>query len=172
MMNEPKMSPPMDDEILMMLARFRTAGGASSTSIRQVEQALGLTLPDDFAALLQWSNGGEGPVGESGYLQLWPIEQIEPMNDLYSVRRYLPMTIAVGTNLGGNAYWIDLAKLQGVRLRGVQQLELRRYGVPRRHGSRIYPEHWALGSCVKAVRSSLAPSRVGDHWSHFLWPPG
>jgi SMI1 / KNR4 family (SUKH-1) len=98
---------PLDDDIVVMLERFRTVGGASPVTIRDVEEALGVMFPQDYSALLQWSNGGEGPVGESGYLQLWPVDQIESINNEYSVRSYLPNVIAIGTDLGGNAYLID-----------------------------------------------------------------
>ncbi len=104
------MSTPVDDDTYLMLKRFRTSRGASHVAIREVEQSLGLTFPDDYSALLQWSNEGEGPVGESGYLQLWPVEQIELMNDQYSVHRFLPKAIAIGTDLGGNAYLIDFSE--------------------------------------------------------------
>ena len=46
------MSTPVDDDAYLMLKRFRTSRGASHVAIREVEQSLGLTFPDDYSALL------------------------------------------------------------------------------------------------------------------------
>ena len=72
-------------------------------------------LPKDYLRFLQWSNGGEGQVGSS-YLSIWPVEELEELNQVYSIQRYLPEVVAIGSDGGGKGYGLDYVAPPEVRL--------------------------------------------------------
>lgn len=75
--------------------------------IRRVESQLGVPLPADYVEFLVRPNGGEGPIGESGYLTLWPAEELSQLNKDYCVQEFAPGLTLMGSDGGGNAYAID-----------------------------------------------------------------
>lgn len=76
---------------------------AATLAIEQLEQQLNVVLPADYKQFLLWSNGGEGPIGDS-YLVLWPVEKVAQLNEDYQVVKYLPDVIIIGTDGGGSGY--------------------------------------------------------------------
>lgn len=73
---------------------------AGDAAIKQLEAALGGTIPADYLEFLQWSNGGEGKVGRA-YVSLWRAEEIVRLNVDYGIPKYLPTSVAIGTDGGG-----------------------------------------------------------------------
>lgn len=92
------------DEIL---AQFNRNPGATDAAIGDCESALSVELPSDFKRFLKLSNGGEGPIGTSSYLQLWRVEQIPSRNDDYGVAEFAPGIVIFGSDGGSEAYAFD-----------------------------------------------------------------
>ncbi len=64
-------------------------------------------FPEDYVAFMMNNNGGEGFLGESEYLILWPIEAIDHLNTAYEVDEYAPGLVLFGSSGGGEAYAFD-----------------------------------------------------------------
>jgi hypothetical protein len=87
--------------------RFRKKPPASLAEIEQCQSRLNFALPADYVALMREMNGGEGFVGEGGYLMLWPIEELIRHNLGYESTENVPGLFLFGSNGGGEAYAFD-----------------------------------------------------------------
>lgn len=47
----------------------------------------GLLLPEDYLAIMQEHDGGEGNLGENNYGCFYRLEELEEVNDEYEVRK-------------------------------------------------------------------------------------
>lgn len=78
------------------------------TDIVRFESAAGFELPAQYSAfLMSVGNGGEGPVGSTGYLVLWKLEELKEMNLAYNVAEYAPGFLFFGSDGGGEAFAFD-----------------------------------------------------------------
>jgi len=59
--------------------------GASKNSIEEIQQHIGFELPSDYIDLMKEFNGGEGEIGENGWLCLFPIEDLIVTNKDYQL---------------------------------------------------------------------------------------
>ena len=75
-------------------------GGAVIEKINEV------VLPKDYVEFMKNHNGGEGDVGET-WLILYPLEELQEINDDYKIEKFLPDHIIIGSNGGGELYGID-----------------------------------------------------------------
>ncbi len=58
-------------------------------------------LPQEYIALLQYSNGGEGSLGiNPGWFQLWAAEEVMEFNKGYQIDKDLPGYFGFGSNGG------------------------------------------------------------------------
>ncbi len=78
---------------------------SSETSIAEVN---GVKLPNDYLQFLGEYNGGEGSVGNEGYLQLWSFEKLTELNDFYETRQKLPRCALIGTDLSGSKFGVTV----------------------------------------------------------------
>jgi SMI1/KNR4 family protein SUKH-1 len=94
------------------LARCEARPGASVAAIAAAQWELGQRLPRDYVEFLRASNGIEGCVGNHGYVQLWPAEDLAERNRGYDVAEQLPGFLLLGSDGGGTAYglWTDGAR--------------------------------------------------------------
>ena len=90
--------------------------GAQQSEIERAASRLRVHLPDDYVRFMLDSNGAEGAIGLSGYLVLWPIEQLVPMNSNYGTMEYAPELVLIGTDGGGTGYAIDMRSGQFVEV--------------------------------------------------------
>jgi SMI1/KNR4 family protein SUKH-1 len=90
------------------LTRFRGNVPASEQAISSFRSISKRELPDEYLRFIQKMNGGEGFVGRSGYLILWPIEELLRMNEAYLVEEYAPGLFIFGSDGGGEAFAFDL----------------------------------------------------------------
>src|SRR5947209_6466533 len=75
---------------------------ASATALRELAEAAPVPLPDEYAALLRFSNGGEGQLAvEPGWFQLWSAEEVLELNRDYGVNEFLPGFFGFGSSGGG-----------------------------------------------------------------------
>ncbi|MBQ6943652.1 MAG: SMI1/KNR4 family protein [Ruminococcus sp.] len=65
-----------------------------------------VVLPDDYIKFMKIHNGGERDIGES-WLQLYCLEDLYELNDMYNVAEFLPNHIIIGSNGGGEFYGIN-----------------------------------------------------------------
>ena len=80
--------------------------GATRDAVRKAEEALEISLPEDYVEFMVGSNGGEIEVGEN-QLRLWPIEELSYMNEGYEVDLNVPGLVLFGTDGGMEAYGFD-----------------------------------------------------------------
>ena len=84
--------------------------GVDSKDITVIEERLNAAFPQDYITLLQWSNGGEGYVGEN-YISFWKVEDLPALNEEYQIQKYLSEKfLGIGTDGGGICYGFCLDK--------------------------------------------------------------
>ena len=68
---------------------------------------LGRSLPEDYLALMRWSNGGTAQLGTSplSCCELWPFELLEANQGL--VNEYMPDCISIGGDGASREFVID-----------------------------------------------------------------
>ncbi|MDR2675344.1 MAG: SMI1/KNR4 family protein [Opitutaceae bacterium] len=89
-----------------LLSDFNGNAGASPREIKAALDALKLSLPSDYIAFLEATNGGEGMIGET-YLILWKAGELQEMNVSYQVSEYAPEILLIGSDGGGEAFAFD-----------------------------------------------------------------
>lgn len=72
----------------------------------EVEQVNTVVLPQQYLDFMKKHNGGEGDIGET-WLILFPLEELQEINDDYRIGEFLPNRIIIGSNGGGELYGID-----------------------------------------------------------------
>lgn len=92
------------DELLKGLVSAR---GVDRELVLKTLSAFTQALPNDFIEVFSTSNGYEGPIGKSGYLVIWPVEDIHRNNEEYGFLEYLPGIVAFGSDGGGEAFAFD-----------------------------------------------------------------
>lgn len=65
-----------------------------------------VVLPIQYLEFMQEHNGGEGDIGES-WLVLYPLEDLQEINDDYEINEYLPNNVIIGSNGSEELYGID-----------------------------------------------------------------
>ena len=78
--------------------------GTSDTSIAEIN---GVRLPQDYLDFVSENGGGEGPLGEEGYLQLWALDELAEQNEFYEVKDLLPNCALIGTDLSGSKFGVN-----------------------------------------------------------------
>ena len=63
-------------------------------------------LPEDYLSFIKEHNGGEGDLGNTWFV-LYPLEELQEINDDCNVSEYLPGRIIIASNGGGEFYGID-----------------------------------------------------------------
>ncbi len=58
--------------------------GATEVQIAELENSIDFLLPPDYVEVMKSFNGWEGEVGDSSWLQLFPIEELLEVNKDYS----------------------------------------------------------------------------------------
>lgn len=96
----------MNEELKTYLTEFELNEPTTLTVIREVEELLGISLPNDYSNFLLFTNGGEGIVGQS-YLALWKIEDLHELNDAYKTYEFAPGLVIIGSNGSDIAYCLD-----------------------------------------------------------------
>ncbi len=91
-----------------LLEKFQRNAPARISDIRQFEMTLGRSLPADYTAFLLYANGGEGWVGDNGYIRLWRLEEILEANKGYGFDEFAPGLLAFASDGGGEAFAFDM----------------------------------------------------------------
>lgn len=72
----------------------------------KIEKIHKVNLPLQYINFMQKHNGGKGDIGRT-WLILFPLEDLQEINDDYSIEEFLPGHIVIGTNGNGELYGID-----------------------------------------------------------------
>jgi hypothetical protein len=89
-----------------LLKDWKPNPGASKDVIKEVQSQLGILFPTDYVELMQWSNGGEGWIGQS-YLYLLPIDELALENESLEAAKFAPGVVFFGGDGGGMKYGFD-----------------------------------------------------------------
>jgi len=75
---------------------------ASEDSIRALKNNCEWDLPADYLSFLRLSNGGDGELGiDPGWFQIWPAEEVLPLNEGYEIHTNIPGFFGFGSNGAG-----------------------------------------------------------------------
>ncbi|MBO5092817.1 MAG: SMI1/KNR4 family protein [Lachnospiraceae bacterium] len=77
----------------------------TGAEIRQINYVV---LPEQYLEFMKKHNGGRGDIGET-WMELFPLEELQEINDDYEIEEFLPDHILIGSNAGGEFYGINRA---------------------------------------------------------------
>jgi len=97
-----------EHELERLTSGLALRASADVASIEKAQADVGVKLPDDYLSFFLRSNGADGPIGETGYLSLWPIDELADLNQGYRVREFAPGLLLFGSDGGGEAFAFDL----------------------------------------------------------------
>ena len=81
---------------------------ASPEAIATLRARSGLDLPPAYLAFLERSNGGGGDLGiDSGWVSLWPAEEVVELNRGYEVQQWISDFFGFASNGGGELFAFD-----------------------------------------------------------------
>lgn len=83
-------------------------GPAIASVIEHFQAESGIKLPEDYVGFLLHSNGADGPVGQTGYVSLWAIDELSELNSGYRVAEFAPGLLLFGSDGGDEAFAFDL----------------------------------------------------------------
>ena len=75
--------------------------------VKSVVSVAGHDLPADYIEFIHEFNSAEGGLGRSEYVALWPVEELDKLNNEYEVKEYWPGVLLFGSNGGGMGYGFD-----------------------------------------------------------------
>jgi len=93
-------------EQLLSKYNFSTRADKPETTFEEVEQFIKFKLPEDYKIFALNYREFEGFIGEE-YVQLWDFDKIIEMNTGYQIFEYLPKTLGIGGNGGGDYIAIE-----------------------------------------------------------------
>ena len=76
----------------------------------EITEINGVTIPEDYLAFMHEHNGGEGGIGDNGYLQLVKLEELASYNEEYEISKWYRDIFIFGTDLGGILFGYDFSK--------------------------------------------------------------
>jgi hypothetical protein len=89
-----------------LMAGFHPNAPSPPAQISAAEAALGVTLPADYRAFMEMSDGGAGFIGED-YLILWRATELHPFNLDVEVSEYADGLVGFGSDGGGEMFAFD-----------------------------------------------------------------
>lgn len=97
----------MDDRLGPLVKGLERNPPCDPAVLGQLPTILGCEPPADYVAFLRQWNGGEGPIGDNGYVSLWKVEDIAPSNEEYGSQEFTPGLVLFASDGGGTAYAFD-----------------------------------------------------------------
>ena len=91
----------------MDIAELLEEFGFNEPTDCEITSVNGITVPDDYLSFMREHDGGEGPVGEEGYMQLVMLEELVSFNEDYEIPEHFPEIFIFGTDLGGVLFGYD-----------------------------------------------------------------
>jgi hypothetical protein len=84
------------------LAKRRPASATALEGLRRLVP----NLPEDYLAFMRQSSGAEGSIG-SGYVLIWPAEEVQELNKEYAVAEFAPGLVLFATDGADTGYAFD-----------------------------------------------------------------
>ncbi|MNZ92990.1 hypothetical protein D3C78_1120400 [compost metagenome] len=96
----------LSNELRFYLNDFaKNEQGTSIELIETIQRQLDFTLPGEYVSLMEEFNGGEGEVGENGWLCLFPIEDLIEINNDYGIlMEHIPEYFLFGKDAADTGY--------------------------------------------------------------------
>lgn len=85
---------------------FRLAVAEDASSEAEIADLIGfsqITVPDEYLNLIRKHTELEFAVSEVRYLRVWGASGCIEMNEAYNIQKYIPQSLAIGDDEGGNA---------------------------------------------------------------------
>ncbi|MBN8781337.1 SMI1/KNR4 family protein [Thiobacillus sp.] len=98
----------IDSDFNLLAGQLTLRAPAEASVIAQFRIDHGVELPEDYVDFLLHSNGADGPVGETGYVSLWAIDELSELNRGYRVEEFAPGLLLFGSDGGDEAFAFDL----------------------------------------------------------------
>jgi hypothetical protein len=98
----------INSEFNLLAGQLTLRAPAKASAIAQFQIDHGIELPEDYVDFLLHSNGADGPVGETGYVSLWGIDELIELNRGYRVEEFAPGILLFGSDGGDEAFAFDL----------------------------------------------------------------
>ncbi len=73
---------------------------------KKIDKVNNMSLPKEYVDFMKLHNGGEGDIGNA-YLVLFPLEELQEINEDYAIEEELPGHIIIGNNGSGELYGIN-----------------------------------------------------------------
>lgn len=93
----------MNDKLKTLFENFEF----DRNTIADVTEINGVPLPQDYLEFVRENGGGEGALGDEGYLQLWSLGELEDQNGFYETREILPDCVLIATDLSGSMFGVN-----------------------------------------------------------------
>ena len=77
------MQRELKTEVENMLSRFEKETPLSEGEFEAVTKSFDFTIPETYLNVMKVSNGGEGEIGDESWLVLFPINELQQVNDNY-----------------------------------------------------------------------------------------
>ena len=96
----------MNDKLKYYLSEIvKEDTGASELAISGLQKQFGFELPATYIEVMKEFNGGEGGVGENGWLWLFSIEELPDLNkDYHSLMEQIPDYFLFGKDAADTGY--------------------------------------------------------------------
>jgi hypothetical protein len=91
----------------LLRSEFNCNPPTAEAEIQRFQENAEIHLPDDYLRFLQYSNGGEGFIGNA-YVILWRLEELLHLNQGYKVEEFAPGLFLFGSDGGGEAFAFDM----------------------------------------------------------------
>lgn len=72
-----------------------------------ISSIMGVALPDDYLEFMHKYYGGEGTIWKESYLRLFPLTELQEVNEDYRVDEFLPNHCIFASSGGGELYGVD-----------------------------------------------------------------
>ena len=95
------------NHILEKIKEMELNAPCSIEQLHTMEQRLNVILPRQYMEFMQLHDGGEGPIGEYGYLAIWDISEALSFNQSSDINKYIFGLIYFASNRGGTLYAFD-----------------------------------------------------------------
>ena len=89
-----------------LFSNFLKNPGSDEETINAAYRELGLVPPREYVAAMQFTDGGEGFIGQS-YLRLYSSNRISELNRAYQISVFAQGLVLFGSNGGGEAYCFE-----------------------------------------------------------------
>lgn len=108
------MDPVVRDRLRRILKAPYAGVGASEESLQSLMAELGHRLPDEYLDFMRQTNGYTGEVGPSGFVCIWPVDEVLPTNKANHYREWIPGLVLFGSNESGDLYAFDMRQDQTI----------------------------------------------------------